>query len=112
MTFDNESELYKIHELFPDARLVLRIKVDDSHAKYHLSMKYGAGMSAVPGLMQTAKKLNLNIAGVSFHVGSGGDTADPYRDAIADAKIAFDIGTACRIQNESAGYRWRISRCF
>lgn len=94
MTFDNEDELDKIHELFPDARLVLRIKVDDSHAKYHLSMKFGASMSAVPHLMEKAKRLNLNIVGISFHVGSGGDTADPYKTAIADAKTAFEFGAA------------------
>lgn len=30
MTFDNEMELRKIKQFFPDAELVLRIKVDDS----------------------------------------------------------------------------------
>lgn len=94
MTFDNEDELYKIHQLFPDARLVLRIKVDDSHAKYHLSKKFGASMDSVPRLMQLAQSLALNIVGISFHVGSGGDSADPYRQAIADAKDAFDYGHA------------------
>ena len=30
MTFDNENELRKIKQYFPEAELVLRIKVDDS----------------------------------------------------------------------------------
>jgi len=30
MTFDNEMELRKVKQLFPDAELVLRIRVDDS----------------------------------------------------------------------------------
>lgn len=32
MTFDNESELHKIKELFPTAELVLRIVADDPTA--------------------------------------------------------------------------------
>ena len=30
MTFDNEQELHKIKALYPDAQLVIRIRVDDS----------------------------------------------------------------------------------
>ena len=30
MTFDNEAELYKVKDLYPDAKMVIRICVDDS----------------------------------------------------------------------------------
>ena len=94
MTFDNEEELKKTKELFPKAELVLRIKVDDSHSKYHLSMKFGANMKNVTSLLEKAKELNMKVIGVSFHVGSGCESSDAYKDAIQDAKIAFTIGSS------------------
>ena len=92
MTFDNVEELQKIKELYPKAELVLRIKVDDSHSKYHLSMKFGANMKTVPMLLQKAKDINMKVIGVSFHVGSGCESSDAYKDAILNAKIAFTLG--------------------
>jgi ornithine decarboxylase len=92
MTFDNVEELKKIKELYPQAELVLRIKVDDSHSKYHLSMKFGANMRQVPMLLEKAKELKLKVIGVSFHVGSGCESSDAYKDAIFNAKIAFTLG--------------------
>ena len=41
MTFDNELELQKIKKLFPQARMVLRIRVDDSKSICQLGMKFG-----------------------------------------------------------------------
>lgn len=93
MTFDNEDELIKVSEIFPSAKLVLRLKVDDSHAKYHLGMKFGADMSSVQRLLELAKELKLDIIGVSFHVGSGCDSADAYRDAISNVRKVFDMGS-------------------
>jgi len=95
MTFDNEEELHKIAHLFPEARLVLRIKADDSHSKYHLGQKFGADVrKRVPKLLELAKNLGLRVVGVSFHVGSGCDSADVYRDAVADARKVFDAASA------------------
>jgi len=93
MTFDNEPELYKVAQINPKARLVLRIKVDDSHSVCQFSAKFGAGMESVWGLLTTAKKLGLNVVGVSFHVGSGCESASSFRDAIENARKVFDLGS-------------------
>ncbi|RWS31174.1 hypothetical protein B4U80_09988, partial [Leptotrombidium deliense] len=61
MTFDNEEELYKIADCAPNAKLVIRIKADDSHSKYHLGRKFGAEMKNVSALLQVAKHLHLNV---------------------------------------------------
>ncbi|RWR98950.1 hypothetical protein B4U80_06104, partial [Leptotrombidium deliense] len=76
MTFDNEEELYKIADCAPEAKLVVRIKVDDSHSKYHLGRKFGIVVKKVPYLLQVAKHLGLDVVGVSFHVGSGCDSCE------------------------------------
>ena len=66
MTFDNEEELYKIKKLFSEAKLVLRILVDDSYSAIPLGTKYGAPLHTTENLLQLAKGLDLNVVGVRF----------------------------------------------
>lgn len=92
MTFDNEDELLKVAQHFPEAELVLRIATDDSHSMCRFSTKFGAVMEDVPNILETAARLNLNIIGVSYHVGSG--CADPKSHAVAatNALSIFNLG--------------------
>lgn len=92
MTFDNEFELQKIKEHHPAARLVLRILADDPGALCSFGVKFGAHPSLAPALLRSAQALELNVVGVSFHVGSGCSNAEVYRDAIQAAKDIFDEG--------------------
>ncbi|KAI0090222.1 ornithine decarboxylase [Irpex rosettiformis] len=94
MTFDNTDELYKVARGHPGAKLVVRILTDDSKSLCRLGLKYGAPLVTVPALLAKAKELNLNVIGVSFHVGSGCFDSDAYSDAIARARMAFDMGKA------------------
>ena len=95
IVFDNQEDLKVMRELFPHARLVLRIKADVSHASNRMVQKYGAEMSDVPALMQSAKSLGLNVMGVCFHVGThlkGCESPQQMRSTIAAARRAFDCG--------------------
>ncbi|EIE86937.1 hypothetical protein G6F46_004087 [Rhizopus delemar] len=92
MTFDNAEELYKIKKLYPDAELVLRILTDDSNSLCQLGLKFGAPLDTVESLLKTAKELDLNVVGVSFHVGSGCLDASAFGDAILRARRVFDQG--------------------
>lgn len=92
MTFDNELELFKVKDRNPNAKMVLRIKVDDSHSIFRLGLKFGAQMERVPHLLQTAKDLGVNVVGCSFHVGSGCSDANAYREAIRNARYVIDLG--------------------
>jgi len=94
MTFDNEEELYKIAKFHPSSRLVLRIKVDDSHSVCQFSSKFGADVENAEYLLTVAKNLGLNIVGVSFHVGSGCESANSFAEAIKNARHVFDLGEA------------------
>jgi len=89
MTFDNEIELFKIKEHHPDARMVLRILADDPTAVCNLGIKFGAAPSDALSLLQSAKKLGVNVVGVSFHVGSGCTNAEAFHDAVAAAHRVF-----------------------
>lgn len=90
ITFDNIEELYKIKRLFPDAQLVIRILTDDSKALIRLGEKFGAPLDNTNFLLQTARELDLNVIGVSFHVGSGCYDENAYVDAIHRSRFVFD----------------------
>ncbi|KAI9495027.1 ornithine decarboxylase [Zychaea mexicana] len=90
MTFDNAEELYKIKKLYPDAELLLRILTDDSKSLCQLGLKFGAPLDLTEDLLQTAKDLNLNVVGVSFHVGSGCYDENAFADAVVRARRVFD----------------------
>lgn len=101
MTFDNTDELYKIKKFFPDAELFLRILTDDSSSLCRLSDKFGASMDTTADLLRLAKQLNLNVVGVSFHVGSGASDPQSFERAVQDSRIVFD--QACDV-----GYHLKI----
>ena len=90
MTFDNIDELYKIKENHPTAELVIRIHVDDSKSICAFGVKFGVRLGNTKALLEAALKLELNVIGVSFHVGSGCTDASAYADAIKRAKSVFD----------------------
>lgn len=90
MTFDNADELYKTKANFPDAELFLRILTDDSSSLCRLSLKFGASLDCTKELLQLAKDLNLNVVGVSFHVGSGASDPLSFVKAVQDSRIVFD----------------------
>jgi len=90
MTFDNEAELYKIKEAFPEAELVMRLLADDSGSKMKFGVKFGAPQQHVQPLLKTAKALGLKVIGTSFHIGSGCFDAQSYRKALALSREVHD----------------------
>ena len=101
MTFDNADELYKIARAHPRAKCVVRILTDDSKSLCAFGIKFGAPLVTVPGLLAKAKELNLDVIGVSFHVGSGCYDPSVYTDAIRRARSVFDMG-------KEAGYTFKL----
>lgn len=94
MTFDNADELYKIKNSYPDAEIVLRILTDDSASLCRLSTKFGADLGTAAELLRLAKGLDLNVVGVSFHVGSGAADPSAFAKAVSDARWVFDQASA------------------
>ncbi|KAF3826347.1 hypothetical protein GH733_008872 [Mirounga leonina] len=92
MTFDSEVELMKVARAHPKAKLVLRIATDDSKAVCRLSVKFGATLKISRLLLERARELNIDVVGVSFHVGSGCTDPETFVQAISDARCVFDMG--------------------
>ncbi|XP_022951779.1 ornithine decarboxylase-like [Cucurbita moschata] len=90
-TFDSIAEVKKIRRCHPTCSLLIRIKaVEDSTSRSPLSSKYGALPNEIVPLLQAAQAAELDVVGVSFHIGSGGSDAGLYRIVIAAIKAVFD----------------------
>jgi len=100
-TVDNTFELKKMADYWPECKIVLRILVDDSKSVCQFSSKYGAQVEDCETLLNYAKELNLNVVGVSFHVGSGCYDSKSFEKAIRDAKTVFEMA-------EKIGYKFNL----
>ncbi|XP_071118553.1 ornithine decarboxylase-like [Haliotis cracherodii] len=92
MTFDNEAELYKVKSTYPHARLLMRIVPPAGNkVMYDLSAKFGCHLADVSDLLRTAKNLDLDVVGVSFHVGSGIKDPEVFATSLQRASSVFGI---------------------
>ena len=92
LTFDSETELHKIKIHHPKAKLILRIKVDDSSSRCKFGIKFGCEIENIQSMLNLIKVLELNLVGVSFHVGSNCTSVGYFKKAIADCRKVFDLG--------------------
>ncbi|XP_026491702.2 ornithine decarboxylase 1-like [Vanessa tameamea] len=89
-TFDTINELKKIKHYWPDAKLLIRIKVD-GESIYKLGDKFGCDFETeAVNLLEEAAALDLKVVGVAFHVGSGCSSADSHVIGLRLAKELFD----------------------
>lgn len=91
MTFDSEEELCKIKACYPDAKVVLRIRFDSSSVISLLGEKFGCDLNDACRLIEICKDLQLNLVGVSFHVGSYSKDFEVYARAIKAVRDLFDF---------------------
>ncbi|XP_018306617.1 ornithine decarboxylase 2-like [Mycetomoellerius zeteki] len=97
MTVDSELELTKIKELFPEAKIVIRIRCDSKNSPILLGAKFGCDpCEEAVHLIQCAQDLGLNLYGFSFHVGTPCLEMDAYCRGIEICKqliaVAKSIG--------------------
>jgi ornithine decarboxylase len=90
MTFDNMQELDKIQTYYPEAKLVLRILPDDSFSLMPFGIKFGATFEDAVKLVERCKEMQMNLIGVSFHVGSGCFSSVGWVEALKLARRVFD----------------------
>lgn len=89
---DTQEELYKILQetrLAGDLELFVRVAVNNSHAAFSLSGKFGCGFDEAIELLKACRPVCTKL-GVSFHVGSQCLNPVAYRDAIAQAASVIE----------------------
>jgi ornithine decarboxylase len=108
MTFDNEPELYKIAKHCPEAKVLVRIKVDNVGSTVELSLKFGADPDQAIFLLKKAKSLGLNPYGVAFHVGSQCINVENYLQALDVSSLIFEeskqIGLELKMLDIGGGF--------
>ena len=70
VTYDNLTELKKIHQYAPHAGVVLRLRVPNTGSMVELSSKFGCDPGEAVDLIVAAFQMGLVVEGLSFHVGS------------------------------------------
>ncbi|XP_053669924.1 ornithine decarboxylase-like [Anopheles nili] len=110
MTFDNECELEKVHRVFPEAQLILRIRHDSDRVLIALGKKFGCDARGDGRrLLAKAHQLGMTVIGVSFHVGCGSLDASCFYHAIESARGVFDyarteLGMELRLLDVGGGF--------
>lgn len=101
LTADNLDELRKIAAEYPTSRVLIRISPVEADAICALGAKFGATERGVTAMLELAKELRIDIAGVAFHVGSGARSLTSYTATLLRAKAVF-------AEALEAGFRPRI----
>lgn len=94
VTADNVSELEKLRFFHRNAKVLIRLKPDDSNSICRFSTKFGATLSEAQEMLVYAKRHGLDIVGTCFHVGSGCQSAQTYADILCDSAQVFQEGSA------------------
>ncbi len=85
---DAEAELRKVASHAPGARILVRLLIEESEADWPLCRKFGAPAREALRLMDLARFLGLEVAGISFHAGSQLREPVMWRSAL-DAALAL-----------------------
>jgi len=88
-TFDSETEISKMAQGVPGGKVLLRIRIDDTHALVDLNKKFGADTLDAIRLLQSARDKGLDTVGLCFHVGSQTTEVTPYLEAIKVCSKVF-----------------------
>ena len=86
---DTPEEVEKIAMIKPDAKLYLRITVSNEGSSWPLAGKFGAGPAAVYAIIEATKEHNMQLCGVTFHVGSQCSNINNWVAGIRASKQLF-----------------------
>src|SRR6267143_1450254 len=105
---DSADELRRIHDIKADAKQYLRIAAPNIGSDWPLSGKFGAGAADAREIVALAAKLGVDLAGVTFHVGSQCRNPENWRVALEKARALFEVmskaGLRPRLLNIGGGF--------
>src|SRR5512138_3574333 len=105
---DSLDEMRRVFEIKPDAKQYLRIATPNIGSDWPLSGKFGAGAADAREIISSAARLGVDLAGITFHVGSQCRNPENWRVALEKARTLFDVmlkaGLKPRLLNIGGGY--------
>ena len=96
---DSFEELDKLIDVKYEGGALVRISVYDKNSKIPFSGKFGIEPEKVADLGKYAKSKHIDLKGISFHVGSGGNDGKVYYKSIEVAKA---LNKSLMLQDHSA----------
>lgn len=100
MTADSELELLKIKDLYPEAKIVIRIRCDAKNSECDLGVKFGCEPDEeAVRLIQLTMDLGLTLHGFSFHVGSPAGELNAFCKGIGICKRLISIAKTMGCQD-------------
>ncbi|XP_077454774.1 antizyme inhibitor 1a [Stigmatopora argus] len=88
---DNEAEMRKISRCHPNAKLLLQVSTKALGQDNELSMSFGCSIKDCRHLLEKAKELGVQVAGIRCLISHNCNDEEVYRNAIADARCVFDM---------------------
>ena len=105
---DSCEEVDKLDAASYTGGALVRIKVDDTGSKMPFGAKFGADVNDVTKIAEYAKKKNIGLQGVSFHVGSESRNPDAHNMAIelagVQCKKLLSVGHMATIIDIGGGF--------
>ncbi len=105
---DTAEELRRIREIRPDARQYLRVAAPNIGSDWPLSGKFGCSVADAREVIAVAAKLGVDLAGITFHVGSQCRNPENWRAALEKSRGLFDAmaraGLKPRLLNIGGGF--------
>jgi ornithine decarboxylase len=99
---DNPVEVQKFAGLPADIDILVRLAFCNPSAKSDLSTKFGVCPADAELVVKHVLTAGVRFAGFSFHVGSQGATAEPYREALRGTlELADHIGRTLGVPTET-----------
>ncbi|MDH5735379.1 MAG: type III PLP-dependent enzyme [Gammaproteobacteria bacterium] len=95
MVVDNIDELKKFIPYADQVEIIIRVSFRSKQAVVDLSRKFGCSLEELPVLLDLAKQHNIDVVGLSFHVGSQSlspmTQANAIRSSIAVMKVMNNV---------------------
>ena len=106
VTVDSVEELEKMEKANYRPELVIRLRVDDSGSTSPFALKFGADSEGSKYIAKIAKEMKMPVVGMSFHIGSGSDRPEAFREAIQLADTTWKSISTRRMEVLDLGGGW------
>mgnify|MGYP005625121943 CR=1 FL=1 len=88
---DSIEEIDKIKKYHPKSNILCRLHVDNNHSRVVLSNKFGCSESMFEDIVKYSLQKQMNLNGLSFHIGSYCMDPVAFSNAICKSRIYWDI---------------------
>ena len=91
LVIDSEEELEKFEGVSKSLKLFLRISVSNRGSRWVLNKKFGAAKKSWPKIFQKMISKKLELAGITFHVGSQCESLQTWDKALGRSRQAIQM---------------------